>query len=141
MIEFTKMKDVDIKNFLKFINENEIEINNIEKHFLDIFLVKYGEKIYGFSILTLQVNQCILEEVFITPAERSKGYGDGLLRSMLNYAYCMSIEKAYYLRENPKVYGFLLKEGFNREKTANNNIIFTVNLKDFFTKPCAGGKK
>ena len=137
MVEFTKIKKEEINSFLNFIRENKIFINQIEKYLQDIFLIKEQNSINGFGIITLQDDKCWIKEIYILPHKRLTGYGDGLLRSMLNYAYTMGMEKAYYLKGNEEIYSFLLKEGFNDIQNVNNNDILGIKLKDFFTKSCA----
>lgn len=136
MIEFTKMKDTDIKPVINFLKNHDLYEKGIEKSFPNFFIIKEKKDVYGFSIIELNHRKCIIKEMFVSPLKRNLKYAEGLLRTFLNYSSVQGIEDAYYLGENQEIYNYLLKLGFTKTKKDNIDRALYINIEDFFSTPC-----
>ena len=136
MIEFVKMKENDIEIVQDFLEVNHIYESGIENKFPFMFLIKKEGKILGLSFLEFFKGDTLISNIFVEPQNRKKGYGEGLLRTMLNYIYINGTKYAYYLENNKAIYYYLKKLGF--KKNLENKLY--INIEEFFSLPCQGNK-
>src|SRR5690554_2112180 len=127
MIEFLKMKESDIEMVQEFLGENKIYESGIEKKFPFMFLIKRGGEILGFGVLKFIKGDTIINNIFIESNNRKKGYGEGLLRTILNYIYINGTKYAYYIKNNETIYNYLKKRGF--KKLTDNKLC--INIEEF----------
>lgn len=125
----------DIEKILSNSNITDLLDNNSI-----IYVIKDNSELIGVSQAKLFDNYALLDFIFVDNKYRRNYYGDGLLRSILNYIYNKNIFDIYYLGNNK----FLINEGFkviNKENSENlkfdyyENILY-LNLNEFFNKEC-----
>lgn len=136
MIEFLKMKETDIEDVQDFLTTNGIYERGIEKYFPFMFIIKKEEKILGLGVLDFIKGNININNIFIEPNNRKKGFGEGLLRTMLNFVYINETKYAYYLGENEFIYRYFNKIGFKKYKGDK----LYINIEEFFAQPCQGTK-
>jgi len=103
-------------------------------------------RILGFGFFDRNVPNCRIFEVFILPEYRRMSFGDGLLRAMMNSQERGGSETVF-VAANEVLIPFLKREELIESaeqiewnSTVKNIVWFEANLKDFFGKPCRGGK-
>ncbi len=132
MIEFIKMTESDVKEMLEFLQQEDIDKKNFINQLDKIFLAKDQGKIYGFGLVELSEGAVKIKGVYIQEDKRRHRFGDGLVRTMLHYAYLKNMTKAFYQIQNNSLDSFIEKMGFRQWEP---NILY-LDLGFFFSKTC-----
>lgn len=111
-----------------------------------IYILQENNSIIGVSQISIKQKNAILDYVVIDSSCKGNNYGDGLLRSILNYATSIGYHKIYYMDIN----NYLIKEGFRETNISNddslkkifkNEIILYCDLHEFFSKCCSNTRR
>ena len=144
MITARLAQESDINDCKDFLKENDlIDLFN-ENDF--IYILKEDENLIGISQMKVINKYAILEYVIIDKKSRGNYFGDGLLRSILNYIYTNNITDVYFLEDDE----FLKREGFktvSKEEVADlliskvtKNVLY-LNLSEFFSLGCKSSRR
>ena len=87
MILYREIKHTDIEELKAFFTENEMELTQHMAYLHNSMLLKVDDLLCGFAgYRMLTETTAMLEYVYITLEQRGNGYGDGLIKALLNTA-------------------------------------------------------
>lgn len=140
-IDLTK----DFDKVKSILDTEEIEI--ILKTNQIIYVLEENNDIIGACQAAVHDKYAVLDYLIIKNDYRNKGYGDGLLRSILNYLLNNEVQKVYY----PYINNYLIKIGFkiiNNKNEIKHEIknefkdeFLECNLGAFFSKNCKSSRR
>ncbi len=151
MLEIKIPEGKDIHKLRKFLKSTNFEVVDIEDRLNDSMVVILDDNIIGFASYTKMAIESqeeldvLLDIILIQEEFRGQYIGDGLIRGILNLIKIRGYKKTFTL-VNDENLDFIKKLGFKRIDT-NNKIhhnlysereleIYSVELEDFFNKPC-----
>lgn len=140
--KFDHDKDLDSVKYL--LNKFSLLDNLNSKEI--IYILLENDSIIGVSQISIKQKNAILDYIVIDSSCKGNNYGDGLLRSILNYVMSIGYHKVYYMDIN----NYLIKEGFRETSISNDNslkeifkneIILYCDLQEFFSKCCSNTRR
>lgn len=140
--KFDHKKDLDSVKYL--LNKFSLSENFNSEEI--IYTLQENDSIIGVSQISIKQKNAILDYVVIDSSNKGNNYGDGLLRSILNYVMSIGYHKVYYMDIN----NYLIKEGFRETNISNDNtlkeifkneIILYCDLHEFFSKCCSNTRR
>lgn len=125
MIVLREYEKDDLKD-INFILEKE----NIKNSNFDgiIYVVLDNNNLIGVAKVELEDNKHFLKFMVIKKEERSKGFGDALLRAILFKLDNSNINKLHFKGQDE----YLSKKGFKKETEES----LFIDIKDFFANSC-----
>lgn len=142
MIQIRPMKKSDKQNLLDMLRKDGIDCEAVFNGDKSHYVVEDSDEIVGFSSYEVINNeQARLLNIYIRKQDRGFKLGDGLLRGVLNQLDRLKINKVF-VTSTIETNGFFISEGLvvSNEIHAENEgeLIFQIELPDFFKKPCKG---
>lgn len=118
----------EYNSIINILNKNGIkDVLNPKDH---IYILEENGVIIGVTkVVFKSTSSAFLEYLVIDKLKRGEGFGDGLLRSVLNYCMSKGVSTVYYYHYN----SYLMYKGF--EKVDNN--ILKCDLNKFFSRGCS----
>ena len=120
-----------VKSFIPDYEHNDI-----------IFILEENKTIIGISKIKPLKEVGLLQQLFIQDEKRGQGYGDGLLRAILNYCLRNNIREVYHL----SIDEYLLGKGFRTIDTGDTHeeivkyitgsLPIKCDLNEFFSQSC-----
>jgi len=140
MIQFREVKDTDCKQLEVFLSKHHLRINDFFSYLHHSMLLEIDEVVLGFAAFRmLDDHSTELISLIVDQDHRSLGYGDGLLKAMLNMADLRGIKFVYTTCHE---HSFLEHLGF---KPANDvslpEYTLKVILPDYFSTVCKSKKR
>lgn len=141
MIQIRKAKKNDRDNCQRLLSKCALDFEQLTEEMHEFFVVDNGKEIVGICgfVRTLD-HQAQINCLYIENSNRKMKLGDGLLRGTLNYLDQMHV-KTVFIHSTTETHGFYMREDLSLV-TSNysdaNQLIFKVDLPEFFEKPCKG---
>lgn len=131
---------------IRFIEEHRLVSAAPVNPEASMILIEDGT-VLGYASYSSYEDEASVTLLFIDPVMRGKGFGDGLLRALLNLMERNGILR-FYIPADEAAQGFLLAEGLCRSESVpawatapmNGPFWFEGALPEFFQKPCKGGR-
>lgn len=126
--------------------ENHHLIRSSHVNLEESMILMEGDSILGYAAYHREADEASVVMTFIDPAMRGQGFGDGLLRALLNLMERNGIRR-FFIPSDAKTRGFFLSEGLCdstqvpdwAESPVTEPSWFEGTLPEFFQKPCKGG--
>jgi len=130
----------------RFIEEHRLHFSAPATPQESMVLIEDGN-ILGYGAYRRQGDEAAVTVLFIDPAMRKMGFGDGLFRALLNLMERTGI-RHFFISANGETKGFLTSEDLApseavpvwAEALAAEAFWFEGTLPEFFQKPCKGGR-
>lgn len=135
MIEITRVEEKYIDGLKKMMLQENLDYDDVSLCLETLYVVAEKLKILGFGYYNRYEDEIYIDHLYIKKDERLGKLGDSLFRAILN-SLALNGHERVYMRADSHYDGFLLAENIEKHGAR-----FLVELNEFFTRKCRGGKK
>jgi len=103
LITIRKAVHDDRDKIRKIINNtalNELFFDALPEHTL---VVEVENTVVGYGALDISKNLAIIKYIYIVPHYRNQGFGDGLVRALINYADRRGVQNIYVFSDDDEI--------------------------------------